>query len=383
MKTEEHYQTQPTLIFIPDISGFTRFVRTNEIRHSQHIIEELLDVLIDANDIGLEVSEIEGDAILFFRQGVQPTAAELLAQVQRMYVQFHAHLKKYSALRICQCGACSTADSLAIKFIIHYGDLSKKSVKDFSKLFGIDIITAHRLMKNEIRLKEYVLVTHQLLNACSAWVEMQQVAWEEVSEGEDFYDGEKVKYCYLSLAPLAIHVPEPRIEDFSLRGATKQVLSVEGLVHAPLDLVFDVVSDVTFRHHWVSGLTASGENNGKITKHGSTHRCVMQGTDKDPFMISHTFSAQEDLIIWVETDHKAKWDIIIRLKRVGDALTQISYTFMIRPGIIGQLQFSLLAKRMLNNWLSGNFKTLDKHCSALAISGQQHLEHIELAGLAN
>jgi hypothetical protein len=295
-----------------------------------------------------------------------------------MYVQFHAHIKKYSALRICQCGACSSADRLALKFIIHYGDLSKKRVKDFIKLFGIDIITAHRLMKNEISIKEYVLFTHQFLNACSAWVEMKQVAWAEATEGEGFYDGENVQYCFLPLAPLAIHVPEPKIEDFSFRGASKPVLAVEGLVHAPLDLVFDVVSDVTFRHHWVAGLTASGENNGKITKHGSSHRCVMQGTEKDPFMISHTFKAQQDQITWVETDHKAKWDIIIRLQRLEDALTQISYTFMIRPGLIGPLMFRLMAKKMLRNWLSANFKALDNLCTTLASTGQRHVEHIEL-----
>src|SRR5205085_7876083 len=49
------------LLFIPDISGFTEFVNVTEVQHSQHIIQELLDELIQANRIGLQVSEIEGD----------------------------------------------------------------------------------------------------------------------------------------------------------------------------------------------------------------------------------------------------------------------------------------------------------------------------------
>ena len=53
------------LLFIPDISGFTRFINQTDIEHSRLIIQELLEVLINANQIGLEVSEIEGDAILF------------------------------------------------------------------------------------------------------------------------------------------------------------------------------------------------------------------------------------------------------------------------------------------------------------------------------
>jgi hypothetical protein len=150
MPSTDQPEVQPTLLFIPDISGFTNFVNANEIQHSRHIIEELLEVLIDANEMDLQISEIEGDAILFYRQGAQPTAAEILAQVQRMYVRFHAHLRKYDTHRICQCGACSTASGLALKFVLHYGDLATKRVKEFSKLFGKDLIVAHRLMKNDI-----------------------------------------------------------------------------------------------------------------------------------------------------------------------------------------------------------------------------------------
>ena len=50
------------LLFIPDISGFTQFVNETEIDHSRLIIQELLEILINANEIGLEISEIEGDA---------------------------------------------------------------------------------------------------------------------------------------------------------------------------------------------------------------------------------------------------------------------------------------------------------------------------------
>jgi hypothetical protein len=41
------------LIFIPDISSFTRFVNEMEIGHSRTIIQELLEILINANRIGM------------------------------------------------------------------------------------------------------------------------------------------------------------------------------------------------------------------------------------------------------------------------------------------------------------------------------------------
>ena len=376
--TDTSFQAQPTLIFIPDISGFSKFVKNTAIQHSQHIVEELLEVLIDANEMELEISEIEGDAILFYRHGTKPTAAEILAQVQRMYVKFHAHLKLYESHRICQCGACSSAHDLALKFVLHFGDISQKRVKDFTKLFGNDLIIAHRLMKNEVPMDEYVLFTHQLLNVCSAWVDMQQAAWDDPEEGEGHYDGELVKYCYLPLEPLQAHVPEPRVEDYSVQGANAKALTVEGVIKAPLEMVFDVASDVSFRHKWIAGLKASGDQNGKITKTGSTHRCVMTGTDQDPYFVSHKFDVNQDTVTWVESDHNAKWDVVIKLERIGKQLTRIYYIFFTKGDLITRLKWRYKTKKMMDGWVRGNFVALDAYCQELLAENQQHPARIEI-----
>ena len=55
---------EKALIYIPDISGFTKFVTQTEISHSNHIIAELIEIIINANDLNLQISEIEGDAVL-------------------------------------------------------------------------------------------------------------------------------------------------------------------------------------------------------------------------------------------------------------------------------------------------------------------------------
>ena len=93
-----------TLFLIPDISGFTQFVTQTETNHGQHIISELLELLIDANDIGLTLSEVEGDAVFFYTQDI-PKKQQLLGLVQSMFIKFHQHLKTYDKSRICQCGA--------------------------------------------------------------------------------------------------------------------------------------------------------------------------------------------------------------------------------------------------------------------------------------
>ncbi len=120
------------LLFIPDISGFTDFVNETEVDHSRYIIQELLETLINSNKVQLQVSEIEGDAILFYRFGQVPTMNELFSQVQTMFENFHRALKYNSARRICQCSACRKADSLTLKVITHTGEFSNYTVKEFN-----------------------------------------------------------------------------------------------------------------------------------------------------------------------------------------------------------------------------------------------------------
>lgn len=59
------FNQQQAFLFMPDISGFTQFVNKTEIEHSTHIIQELLEIIIDANELKMELIEIEGDAVFF------------------------------------------------------------------------------------------------------------------------------------------------------------------------------------------------------------------------------------------------------------------------------------------------------------------------------
>ena len=150
------------LIFIPDISGFTRFVNQTEIEHSRYIIEELLETIINSNQLDLQISEIEGDAILFYKFGDPPTVPDLVKQVERMFQEFHKQIRNYEYRRLCQCSACINAVDLTLKVVIHYGEFSSYKVKEFSKLLGKDIIVAHQLLKNDIDTHEYMLLTDRI-----------------------------------------------------------------------------------------------------------------------------------------------------------------------------------------------------------------------------
>src|SRR6201999_1697819 len=101
---------------------FTRFVNETDIGHSRLIIQELLETLINTNRLGLEISEIEGDAILFYKFGEIPGLETLYKQVESMFCEFHKQLMAYDQTRFCQCKACISATGLSLKVITHYGE---------------------------------------------------------------------------------------------------------------------------------------------------------------------------------------------------------------------------------------------------------------------
>jgi hypothetical protein len=68
-----------TLVCIPDISGFTQFMSEVDFELSSKIIPSLLNRIIYSNEIGLKISEIEGDAVLFFRKGLYQVSKPLLS----------------------------------------------------------------------------------------------------------------------------------------------------------------------------------------------------------------------------------------------------------------------------------------------------------------
>ena len=368
-KSLQNFDAQPTLLFIPDISGFTSFVNTTEINHSRHIIEELLEVIIDADTLGLEVSEIEGDAVLFYRDGQAPTSEEILLLARSMYIAFHTHLKKYENRRICQCGACSTTNALTLKFVTHFGETAKNQVKQFTKLFGTDVIIVHRLLKNDVPNDEYLLITDSLdIDNEKA----SDIATSTFESTQTSYDVGLVEYSYLDLQYIRDRIPEPKAEDFGLPGVTVNVLEQEVTIQAPLAMVFDVISDLSFRHEWQEGLEGSDQLNHRITQTGSTHRCIINGDESDPFFVSHGFEKKGDTITFSDTNHKAGVGNVFSLTRLGPDRTLIQVLLFIKKNLIKQLIFRFFFRNKFLKSSEISWQNLEDYCEMLLAKGISH-----------
>ena len=362
-------KVQPGMLFIPDISGFTRFVRNTDIIHSQHIIQELLETIIEANEIDLHVSEVEGDAILFYKMGKAPTAAELLAQIQKMYVRFHHHLKKYEKMRICQCGACTTANELQLKFIVHYGPFTFSQVKDHMKLFGEDVIVAHRLLKNDIEQDEYALFSSSLVKACETWVNIPVVSWADLVHSKAEYDSGPVEFCHIPLEPLQERVTEPTIEEMGFKGQKVKVAEIENTIKAPIEFIFSVLLDLKNRPKWNAFLQSIDKVSDRILRNGSSHLCIMDEKNQ-PVQTMHDLTLKENTITFWETDDKKEITNNFTLIKVAPSSTKMEAAFYIKKSMIMQIIFNLFIKKKFLKLLEETRIDLKAYCEEMYAKGE-------------
>lgn len=235
-----------SLIFMPDISGFTNFVQQTEILHSEHIIAELLEAIINGNILDLKVAEIEGDAIFFYKKDFIPKPEELGILVRNMFINFHSHLKSYDTYRICQCGACSTASNLSLKFIVHLGTFGFIRISNFEKPHGKDVILAHKLLKNNIKHREYLLLSENLLHAFPDKYPVLIKDSPELFKGSTSYKTlGKVGYSYVVLSPLHNEVKVPPVKVHPDK--TSNPVHYNGFINAPKEKIFEIVSNLEYR----------------------------------------------------------------------------------------------------------------------------------------
>jgi len=267
-----------SLLFLPDISGFTEFVQTTEIGHSQHVISELLEVLIKANTLDLELAEVEGDALFLYKEEM-PSLEQLLAQVETMFTAFYSHLKLLEQNRICPCKACSTAPNLQLKIIAHSGELQFITVQDKRKPFGIEVIEVHRLMKNNVDSDNYVLFTEDLTNNIELTDNYQSKLFD-FKKGENVYDGKNIAYLFSLISKTKLKIKPPTqlkniVFDFPPQ------ISFEKIMPLPAPQLFEYLSNYRYRQEWIEGVDKFEFNSNEVTRLGTEHACVINTKQLD------------------------------------------------------------------------------------------------------
>jgi hypothetical protein len=83
------------------------------------------------------------------------------------------------------------------------GTISTTQVKGVVKLLGSDMVLAHRILKNNVKEKEYLLMTDQYIRSQKKNIIDKSFSWAEIKSGKKTYEFiGTIHYKYLCLSSL-------------------------------------------------------------------------------------------------------------------------------------------------------------------------------------
>ncbi|NIM92992.1 MAG: DUF2652 domain-containing protein [Anaerolineales bacterium] len=184
-------QDRQVVLFVADISGYTKFIISNEkdVAHSQIIIRELLTSILDEIRLPLEIVRLEGDAVFLYAFKDDPKMAwekvskDLVFNLLTLFRVFSNKVSELTVHKICNCNACNNVDRLKLKIVAHSGRSAFFEIDGKQELTGVDPIIVHRMLKNSIQANEYVLLTESAyrdLKLPSGKVEEHQETYDEI-----------------------------------------------------------------------------------------------------------------------------------------------------------------------------------------------------------
>lgn len=237
-------------ILIPDISGFTQFMTVTELEHGSHLISDFLETIIQNVDGSFEISEIEGDAVLLYKKDTVPSRQEILELCLKMFEAFHYKRKFIQKVAVCPCGACQALINLSLKFITHYGSLLEIKVDRFTKASGLDMIIAHRILKNSVPSDEYILFTENFLKQVDTHEDQHGLAWQSAVDEFPFIG--KVNYQFALLEPIKNRIPDPPVPEVEYQVDDRPCFELD-IKSSPDDVLMAVI-DMPNRIYWMNDL---------------------------------------------------------------------------------------------------------------------------------
>lgn len=314
--------TENATILISDISGYTEFLTKTALVHSSHIINELLDLIIVSNTLDFTLSEIEGDAVLFYHKGKPIAVDSLIRQCLTTFENFHKQLKIIERDTVCLCGACQTASDLSLKFIVHYGPIKEIKVSRFTKAAGLDMIIAHRLLKNRIGAPEYILTTRNYLNHLSDRELPFMLTWQQASD--EYTALGIIEYHYTLLEQYKNTIPDPPKRESLVIELGEDSLEIE--INTSLLDVYQKLIDLDGRVQWIPGLEIR-ERDEVTERIGQRHVCLFGGTTTDVITVSSDI--RDDHITYIEDGRTRGPDILYRetylLKSLKEGKTVLTF----------------------------------------------------------
>ncbi len=252
-------------LVIADISGYTQFLTDSELVHGNGVIGDLLTSIVNAMQLPLAVSSIEGDAVFMYGEMSSGMAGQtVIESVELLYCAFKSALENMVQNTTCECNACINISGLGLKIVMHCGEYSKQTIGHITTLSGPDVIAVHRLLKNtiveETGIRDYLLVTDQCVKDLG--VERMVASWTPHFEE------------YEHIGPVSGYISNledvwefQRLQTEVKVGADEAWSILKGQTVAPPAVLWDHIFDPGKRVEWLivaEGMSVEHHQRGRI-----------------------------------------------------------------------------------------------------------------------
>ncbi len=264
-------KTYQGYLVIGDISGYTSYVASTELEHSQAVLTELLTLIIEKFRALLILVKLEGDAVFAHVPAERVLRGEtVLELIESTYYAFRNRVEQIRHLTTCECRACRQIPSLDLKFIVHFGEYYVQNMMGVNDLVGSDVNLIHRLTKNRLfeatRWKAYALFTQKALDQIGihpdgmyAQVEtyehLGEIQTHSMDLHERYHEMREANRTYISSAEADI------------------VIALD--INAPPPIVWEWVSDPRRKNMYMDGTSWSDAvRPGGRTRRGAVNHCA-------------------------------------------------------------------------------------------------------------
>jgi len=261
------------LLVIADISGYTAFVSGTEHEHSREILAELIENIAKSFGGKLSVDQVEGDALACT---TERTGVEVFDWLRETFGAFHRRLRDMRAATNCPCQACQMIGNLGLKFVVHRGTYSRQVVAGVVQLYGSDVNLVHRLLKNTVPLREYLLATDAALRD---WPASARAGFIEAPQRYDLGD---VAAAYLDLAPVRADALR---EDRTIVTDAEAKLRMSRRYDAPPERVWELMTDPVSRRQIMNVPRIDFEKGARGSLVGAEYHCEHGGDRSTVFRV--------------------------------------------------------------------------------------------------
>lgn len=256
-----------------DISGYTAFVAGTEQEHSQEILAELMEAISKSFGGKLTVDQVEGDALCCTTEHTDVGVVDWLRETFRV---FHRRLRDIRTATTCPCRACATVQELGLKFVVHRGTFSRYEVAGRVQLHGNDVNLVHRLLKNTVPGREYLLAT------AAALAEWPESLRSEFVAAPQTYDLGAVDASYLDLRTVRQDVWAEQRPKVDLDAANFR--STARFTATP-DEVWRVMTDARLRRIWMGVPRVDFMPGARGSLVGAEYHCIHGENQKAVFKV--------------------------------------------------------------------------------------------------